>query len=199
MFANGARRWINGPVSTRFDLPAAAQSPRGGIGAAECGQRGRWLIFAARSTARLFLLRMDSLSLDTAADRRLGRLCFFPSLRRQRDSREHFAQLVEAIALVLPLISKSLAAQDQLSVARQPAGVSLDKSMTHPVGDACCIAHRPAQHRFGVDLVHILPARAGAAHERELKLVERDVQIGRNVKHVKWQRQSTMNRGQLVV
>jgi hypothetical protein len=71
----------------------------------------------------------------------------------------------------LPLIAKPLAGDNDLAFARKLPAVALQKSIADVGGQAGTSFDRPAQDRFRIQLVYILSAWPGAAHESESQLV----------------------------
>jgi hypothetical protein len=63
----------------------------------------------------VFLLRMSLFLFAMLADRGSGGFSGSAFSRRRCDSGQHFAKFFQAVALILPLVAKSLAHEDQVT------------------------------------------------------------------------------------
>ena len=84
--------------------------------------------------------------------------------------RQQVAQLGQTIGHVAALIAEPLTRYDNLAASSNATPILLHKPLADRFGQAGRSGHAPPQHRLGVHLVDVLPARAGAAYEREPQL-----------------------------
>ena len=82
--------------------------------------------------------------------------------------------MADAIVDIAGLIPIPLAGENEFPRLGDAISVLFDESRANPLVDAGRFEHAPAHHRLAVDLVHVLPAGAAAAHERELELRSRN-------------------------
>ncbi len=74
-------------------------------------------------------------------------------------------------------------ADQQIALGGNPPAVLRQQPLPHRLRQTRTGRHRPAEQRLGVDLVDVLSARPAAAGEREIKLPQRDLQIGGDDEH----------------
>ncbi len=115
----------------------------------------------------LLFLTESLLVLQTSANGAASWGGLFPGCGWLENVENQLSQFFFAIRNVLLLGAMSLARNDKFTLRRQPIGVAFDKSTFHCRWQAWRVGNVPAELRFGVHFVDVLPARSAAPGELE--------------------------------
>ena len=134
----------------------------------------QFFLVEPRRLSPVFFLRLLFLALATSNFATFGRLGCTTLLGWLNNRLDEFAEPRQAIRDIAASITKPLAREQQITTVCHPAFVALEKTIAYSHGQRRVGRDMPAERRFGIDLVDVLPARSLAPGVGELQFSERD-------------------------
>lgn len=125
------------------------------------------LIVQSRWPSLLLFLTEPLLVLQTSANGAASWGGLFAGGGGLENVENQLPQFFFAIRNVLLLRAMPLARNDKFTLGRKPIGVSLEKPTFYCGGEAGRVGNVPAQLRFGVQFVDVLPSRSATPGELE--------------------------------
>jgi hypothetical protein len=131
-------------------------------------------LIIGRRTAATLLFGGGPLLPQPRFTRRSRWPCLLAALRRRCRCRDYVAQFTQTIVDVAALIAVSLAHDHQFVAIVEATSKASQQADANVLWQRGARRYAPAQLGLRVDLVNVLPARAGAPHERKTQLARRD-------------------------